>query len=205
MEDPIQPYACQASTTPSLPKPGDHSNSTSRSVSPPSTHIHVLVTNFQPFAQPDSVYTIQDALAHVSQPQPVKVDQSSPSEASQQVLLERLPPVLVLHLERFLYDAATESINKISKPVQFAPKLDIPLGTILLFLSPELAKAENCSWLGRSRNYGARFREICGGSALQALWGALPQWGVRKKRALNSRCAPSKRWRQWRWGSLAAH
>ncbi|KAF8484498.1 hypothetical protein DFH94DRAFT_235293 [Russula ochroleuca] len=77
--------------------------------------------------QPDSIHTIQDALAYVSQPQPVQVGQSSPSEASQQVLLEVLPPVLVLHLERFLYDAATDGINKISKPVHFAPELEIPL------------------------------------------------------------------------------
>jgi ubiquitin carboxyl-terminal hydrolase 10 len=54
----------------------------------------------------------------------------SGNEASQLVLIEALPPVLVLHLKRFLYDAATNGINKISKPVQFAPELEIPLGTI---------------------------------------------------------------------------
>ncbi|KAH9980795.1 hypothetical protein BJV77DRAFT_1073382 [Russula vinacea] len=77
--------------------------------------------------QPDSVHTIQDALAHVSQPQPVQVDKSSSGEASQQVLLETLPPVLVLHLERFLYDAGADGINKTRKPVQFTPDLEIPL------------------------------------------------------------------------------
>ncbi|KAH9987594.1 hypothetical protein BJV77DRAFT_774432 [Russula vinacea] len=83
--------------------------------------------------QPDSVHTIQDALAHwhVSRPQPVQVDKSSSGEVSQQVLLEALPPVLVLHLERFLYDAAVDGIIKISKsikkPILFAPELEIPL------------------------------------------------------------------------------
>jgi hypothetical protein len=53
--------------------------------------------------------------------------------ATQQVLLEALPPALVLHLGRFQYDAATNGTKKISKPVQFTPELEIPLGT---FFSP---------------------------------------------------------------------
>ena len=60
----------------------------------------------------------------------VEIGQSGSSEASQQVLLEALPSILVLHLERFLYDAATDGVNKISKFVQFAPEFEIPLGTI---------------------------------------------------------------------------
>jgi ubiquitin carboxyl-terminal hydrolase 10 len=68
----------------------------------------------------------------------VQVGQFSSTEASQQVLLEALPPVLVLHLERFLYDATADGINKINKPVQFAPELEIPLGTIFPFLFPML-------------------------------------------------------------------
>ena len=59
----------------------------------------------------------------------MQVGQLSSSEASQQVLIEVLPPVLVLHLKRFLYDVVAGSIVKFSKPVQFAPELEIPLGT----------------------------------------------------------------------------
>ena len=99
------------------------------------------VTNLETFTQPNSVHTIQDALAHVSQPQPVPVGQSYSNEASQQVLLETLPPILVLHLDRFQYDEATEGIVKISKPVQFAPELEIPHRTIFSFALPVLAKA----------------------------------------------------------------
>jgi len=73
--------------------------------------------------QRDSVHTIQDALSHISQPQPVQVGSS---EASQQVLIEALPPVLVLHLKRFLYDTAARGVVKIGKPVQFSPELEIP-------------------------------------------------------------------------------
>jgi ubiquitin carboxyl-terminal hydrolase 10 len=74
------------------------------------------------------VYTIQDALAHISQPQAVQVGPSDTSEASQQILIEALPPVLVLHLKRFLYDTAACGVVKIGKPVQFSPELEIPLG-----------------------------------------------------------------------------
>ena len=45
------------------------------------------------------------------------------------MLIEALPSVLVLHLKRFLYDVAAGGVVKINKPVQFAPELDIPLGT----------------------------------------------------------------------------
>ena len=66
----------------------------------------------------------------------MQVRQSSSSEANQQLLLEALPPVLVLYLERFLYDAATGGIDKISKPVQFTPELEIPPGTGFSFVFP---------------------------------------------------------------------
>jgi hypothetical protein len=83
--------------------------------------------------QPDSVQNIQDALVHITQLQPVQVCQSSSGKAIQQLLLEMLPPVLVLHLER---NKAADCINKIGKDVQFTPELRIPLGTIFSFLSP---------------------------------------------------------------------
>jgi ubiquitin carboxyl-terminal hydrolase 10 len=66
----------------------------------------------------------------------VQVGPSSLGEASQQVLIEVLPPVLVLHLKRFLYDVATDGVLKISKLIQFAPELEIPLGTIFSLVPP---------------------------------------------------------------------
>lgn len=79
---------------------------------------------------PSSLHTIQDALAHVLLPQPVQVSQSSSSEASQQVLLNVLSLVLILHFERFLYDVAANGIIRIGKPVHFVPELENPLVTI---------------------------------------------------------------------------
>jgi Ubiquitin carboxyl-terminal hydrolase len=57
------------------------------------------------------------------------------SDASQQMLIEALPPVLVLHLKRFRYDAAAGGVIKIGKPVRFPSQLEIPLGMIFTFLA----------------------------------------------------------------------
>ena len=63
------------------------------------------------------------------------------SDASQQMLIEALPPVLVLHINRVRYDAAAGGIMKIGKSFRFGPELEIPLGTIFSILTA--AKAEN--------------------------------------------------------------
>ena len=60
----------------------------------------------------------------------MQVSASGSGNASRQVLIETLPPVLVLHLNRFQYDAAAGGIMKIGKSIQLTPVLEIPLGTI---------------------------------------------------------------------------
>jgi Ubiquitin carboxyl-terminal hydrolase len=67
------------------------------------------------------------------------------SDASQQMLIEALPPVLVLHLKRFQYDAATGSVIKIGKYVHFSPELEIPLGTHFIFTPAAAAETEDIS------------------------------------------------------------
>ena len=76
----------------------------------------------------------------VFQPQ---VGASGLDDASQQVLIEALPPVLVLHLNRVRYDVAAGCIKKIGRSIQLAPELEIPHGTIFTFLAA--AEAENTS------------------------------------------------------------
>ena len=88
--------------------------------------------------------------------------------------IEALPSVLVLRLERLVYNASADGIAEINKPIKFSPELEIPLGTIFSFVSPVQAKTKNLPLLGRSRNHGTHLREICGAGALQAIWGALP-------------------------------
>ena len=76
----------------------------------------------------------------VFQPQ---VGASGSDNASQQVLIEVLPPLLILHLNRVRYDVASGYMKKIGKSIQLAPELEIPLGTIFTFLAS--AVAENTS------------------------------------------------------------
>jgi ubiquitin carboxyl-terminal hydrolase 10 len=92
--------------------------------------------NIKTLRKHDSVCNIEDGLAQISHPQPVQLGPPGFSEASQQVLIEALPPVLVLHLKRFLYDVAEDGIVKISKPVKFAPELQIPSGMTFTLVSP---------------------------------------------------------------------
>ncbi|KAI0265024.1 hypothetical protein BGY98DRAFT_1181644 [Russula aff. rugulosa BPL654] len=78
--------------------------------------------------QHDSIRTVQDALAYISQPQSgEQISASGSGSASQQVLIEALPPILVLHLDRVRYDVAAGGITKIGKSIQLAPELEIPL------------------------------------------------------------------------------
>jgi hypothetical protein len=49
------------------------------------------------------------------------------------MLIEALPPVLVLHLKRFQYDAAAGGVIKIGKRVRFSSELEIPSGTPFVF------------------------------------------------------------------------
>lgn len=81
------------------------------------------------FSQREQVNTIVEALQCISNPQPVTV--TSPTrpgvsvDAQQQVLIESLPPILVLHLKRFLYDTQVGDVVKVGKPISFTPELEI--------------------------------------------------------------------------------
>lgn len=83
--------------------------------------------------QPENVKSLRDALQHISHPQPVQI--SIPTrpgallDAQQQVLIDALPPVLILHMKRFLYDTKVGDVVKVGKQVSFASELDVPSGT----------------------------------------------------------------------------
>ncbi|KAM6500087.1 hypothetical protein JOM56_003101 [Amanita muscaria] len=79
--------------------------------------------------QRDQIHTVQDALAYISQPQPVQVTNparpGTALEAHQVVHIDALPPVLVLHLKRFCYDTSVGGVVKVGKTVTFGPELEI--------------------------------------------------------------------------------
>ncbi|KAF6763671.1 hypothetical protein DFP72DRAFT_743421, partial [Ephemerocybe angulata] len=79
--------------------------------------------------QRDEIRTIQEALSYISAPSHVQVSIPTqpgvPVEATQQVLIESLPPILVLHIKRFCYDINVKGVVKVGKQVAFGPELDI--------------------------------------------------------------------------------
>ncbi|WFD26568.1 ubiquitinyl hydrolase 1 [Malassezia nana] len=78
--------------------------------------------------QPSHVHTIQDALRQITIPETISGVWSQQRhafvDASKQVCLELLPPVLVLHLKRFVFDEVY-GVQKSTKPVQYGLTLDI--------------------------------------------------------------------------------
>ncbi|KAF8625752.1 hypothetical protein AX17_006778 [Amanita inopinata Kibby_2008] len=79
--------------------------------------------------QRDQIHTVQDTLSYISHPQPVQVTHPSRPgttlEAQQQVHIEALPQVLVLHMKRFCYDTTVGGVVKVGKQVRFTPELEI--------------------------------------------------------------------------------
>lgn len=86
------------------------------------------------FFQHDTIHTIQEALAHITQPQLIQMTHSSSRpgkmtiDASQRVLIDALPPILVLHVKRFCYDVNVGGVVKVMKQVRFGPELEIGSG-----------------------------------------------------------------------------
>jgi len=80
--------------------------------------------------QRDQVTSVEDALRFISHPQPVQVSSVTKGgaavDAHQQVFIETLPPILVLHLKRFLYDTTAKGVVKIGKQISFGAELEIP-------------------------------------------------------------------------------
>ncbi|TFK36396.1 hypothetical protein BDQ12DRAFT_686826 [Crucibulum laeve] len=79
--------------------------------------------------QREQIHTIEQALSYISHPQPVQVTHPSRPgvtvEASQQVLIDLLPPILVLHMKRFCYDTTVGGVVKVGKQVRFGPELEV--------------------------------------------------------------------------------
>jgi len=88
--------------------------------------------------QSPEVHTISDALRHISEPEIVPGVWSSARgrnvDATKQVYIETFPPVLILHLKRFVYDGMEQSVVKRSKLVAYGKELIIPPGEWAFFM-----------------------------------------------------------------------
>ncbi|KAI9475913.1 MAG: hypothetical protein EXX96DRAFT_575114 [Benjaminiella poitrasii] len=77
--------------------------------------------------QPENVHSIEDAIANMTIPETMH-DYTSPKgikvDATKQVYLESLPPVLILHMKRFVFDNVG-GVQKLSKRVKYGAKLTI--------------------------------------------------------------------------------
>ncbi|CAO3624853.1 unnamed protein product [Cunninghamella echinulata] len=77
--------------------------------------------------QPESVYSIEDAIRNMTLPETMH-DYMSPSgervDATKQIYLENLPPVLILHVKRFVFDNVG-GVQKLRKQVTYSSKMTI--------------------------------------------------------------------------------
>ncbi|KAF8987447.1 cysteine proteinase [Hymenopellis radicata] len=76
--------------------------------------------------QPEHVHTIEDAVKHISDPQTIQRGDGM-GDASQQMLVEALPAILILHVKRFHFDTTVGDVVKVGKQIVFGPELEIPL------------------------------------------------------------------------------
>ena len=89
---------------------------------------------------PDNVNTIQDALYNLTQPELIhgftnhsnNVNVNSNAQqisdaTTKQIRIETLPPILILHLKRFVYDFNSNSTLKVCKFVEYPFVLDITM------------------------------------------------------------------------------
>ncbi|CAG8625405.1 11536_t:CDS:10, partial [Acaulospora morrowiae] len=77
--------------------------------------------------QPDDVKTIGDALKNLTAPENVEFKSAKKglARATKRLFIEKLPPILTLHLKRFLYDNVGGT-QKLSKHVGYSTTLSIP-------------------------------------------------------------------------------
>lgn len=93
----------------------------------------VTLEPYQPLQldiQSPTVRSIADALKHLNEPEVVpgvwSAARNCNVDATKQVYIETFPPVLILHLKRFVYDPLARDVVKKNKPVAYSAELVIP-------------------------------------------------------------------------------
>ena len=105
----------------------------------PGSKDSVTIEPYQPLQldiQSDAVNTIADALRQISVPETVQTWSTAKKanvDATKTVYLEATPPVLMLHLKRFVYDPQRGEVGKKDKAVAYPEGLVIPPGKLCLW------------------------------------------------------------------------
>jgi ubiquitin carboxyl-terminal hydrolase 10 len=93
----------------------------------------VTLEPYQPLqldVQDAKVSTIADALRHLNEPETVggvwSASRNANVDATKQVYIDSFPPVLILHLKRFVYDPQEQNVVKRDKPVAYGTELVVP-------------------------------------------------------------------------------
>lgn len=93
----------------------------------------VTLEPYQPLQldiQSPTVRSITDALKQLNEPEIVpgvwSAARNCNVDATKQVYIETFPPVLILHLKRFVYDPLARDVVKKNKPIAYASELIIP-------------------------------------------------------------------------------
>ncbi|KAL1413239.1 hypothetical protein Q8F55_000993 [Vanrija albida] len=80
--------------------------------------------------QAKEVLTLVDALRHLHEPEVIQgvwsAARGANVDATKQLSLDSFPPVLILHLKRFVYDSQEQDVVKRSKPISYPSELVIP-------------------------------------------------------------------------------
>ncbi|PPQ72650.1 LOW QUALITY PROTEIN: hypothetical protein CVT25_007900 [Psilocybe cyanescens] len=154
----------------------------------------VIVEDWRTLSLDIEIHSIQDAPSYVTQTQGQDM---RTVEAQQQVLIEALPPILVLYIKRFCYDTAVRGVVKEGKQVVFGPELEIGSGrdwilndTIVDVMVPAAKKAQPV----RCKLFGGMFFFLVFSHlpfSPPHPYSAVPPRTVRVRRALYPGRAPS--------------
>lgn len=93
----------------------------------------VTLEPYQPLQleiSPNEVVSLEDALRYLNAaeiiPEVWSQSKNTHVDATKQVFIDTLPPILILHLKRFVYDVVEHRVVKRAKPVAYGQELEIP-------------------------------------------------------------------------------
>lgn len=148
----------------------------------------ITLEPYQPLqldVQDPKVVTIADALRHLNEPETVggvwSASRGANVDATKQVYIDSFPPVLILHLKRFVYDPQEQNVVKRDKPVAYGSELVIPQG-------------ESTSYKSDLRNHlsAEAYQQA---DHVSPVWSRVPPRKVSNRGPLHSVCCPTR----WHW------